>query len=96
MLRYVAMNAIRAISMSDRSKSIQGTSLRAMYFASALFAGLLALAVTYALPVVAPPQHGGSVHAKNAATPDWILERQTQNAHQPPVIVETQEPSFWI
>jgi hypothetical protein len=90
------MNAIRAISMSNRSKSIQGIGLRGTCFASALFAGVLALSVTYALPVVAPPQHGGSVHAKNAATPDWIIERQTRNAHQAPVIVEMQEPSFWI
>jgi hypothetical protein len=82
--------------MSNRSKSIQGTTLRATHVASALFAGLLALSATYVLPVVAPPEQGGSVHAKNAATPDWIVERQTQNAHQMPVVIETDEPSFWI
>ena len=82
--------------MSNSSKSIQGTSLRATHVASALFAGFLALSATLVVPVVAPAHHGGSVHAKNAATPDWIVERQTQNAHQMPVVFETEEPSFWI
>ena len=83
--------------MSNRSKSIQATSIRAAHVASALFAGLLALSATFLVPVMAPAQHGGgSVHAKNAATPDWIVERQTQNAHQMPVVIETDEPSFWI
>ncbi len=90
------MNAIRAISMSDRSKTIRGTGIRGIHVAGALFGGFLALSATYALPVAAPPEHGASVHAKNAATPDWILKRQTQNAHQAPVVVETQGPSFWI
>ena len=89
------MKPFRAISMSDRSKSIRG-SIGQIHVASALFAGLLALSVTYALPVMAPPHDGGSVHAKNAATPDWIVKRQTQNAHQVPVAIETDEPSFWI
>ncbi|HUE46807.1 MAG TPA: hypothetical protein VMO81_11180 [Aestuariivirgaceae bacterium] len=82
--------------MSNRSKRIQGTSLRATHVASALFAGLLALSATFVVPVVAPTNHGGSVHAKNAATPDWIVKRQTQNAHQMPVVIGTDEPSFWI
>jgi hypothetical protein len=82
--------------MSNRGKSIQGASLRAAHVASALFAGLLALSAVSLVPVVAPTQYGGSVHAKNAATPDWIIERQTQNAHQLPVVIETDEPSFWI
>jgi hypothetical protein len=84
--------------MSDRSKSIPGVSARATYVASALFAGVMAVAATHALPIVAPPLQGegGSVHAKNAATPGWIVERQTQNAHQSPVVIETSEPSFWI
>lgn len=82
--------------MSNRSTSIQGIGLRGTCIASTLFAGILALSVTYDLPVVAPAQHGGSVHAKNAATPDWIVERQTQNAQQMPVVIETNEPSFWI
>ncbi len=90
------MNAIRAISMSDHSKTIFGTGVRGILVAGTLFAGFLALSATYALPIAAPPQHGGSVHAKNAATPDWILERQTQNAHQPPVVIATDEPGFWI
>ena len=82
--------------MNDRSNTIRGTGVRGVHVAGALFAGFLALSATYALPVAAPPQSGGSVHAKNAATPEWILERQTQNAHQAPVIIEMQEPSFWI
>jgi hypothetical protein len=106
MLRSIVMNAIRATSMSDSSKTIRGTGIRGtgirgigirgIHVAGAVFAGILALAATFALPVAAPPQHGGSVHAKNAATPDWIVERQTQNAHQAPVVIEMQEPSFWI
>ena len=82
--------------MSDRSKTIRGTSVRGTHVASALFAGFLVLSATYALPLVTPVQHSGSVHAKNAATPDWMLDRNTQHAHQPPVVVEAQEPSFWI
>jgi hypothetical protein len=96
MLRSVAMNAIRAILMSDRSVTIRGTGVRGTHVAVALFAGFLALSASYALPIVAPPQHNGSVHAKNSATPDWILELQTQNARQLPVAIETEEPSFWI
>jgi hypothetical protein len=97
MLRSIVMNADRAISMSDRRTSIRRTGVRGIHAASALLlAGLLAFSAIYALPVAAPPQHGGSVHAKNAATPDWIVERQTQNAHQAPVVIEVQEPSFWI
>lgn len=82
--------------MSNRSKSIQATRLRATHVAGAFFAGLLVLSATFVVPVVAPTHHGGSVHAKNAATPDWIVQRQTQNAHQMPVVIETDEPSFWI
>jgi hypothetical protein len=89
------MNAIRTRSMSNRRRSIQGTSVRATGVASVLFAGLLALSATFVLSVT-PTQHGGSVHAKNAATPAWIVERQHQNAHQMPVVIETSEPSFWI
>lgn len=90
------MNANRMISMSDPSKASQVTRARGAFFASSLFVGLVALSATYAPPVLAPPQYGGSVHAKNAATPDWILQRQTQNAHQMPVVIGTDEPSFWI
>jgi hypothetical protein len=82
--------------MSNRRRSIQGTSVRATGVASVLFAGLLALSATFVISVMAPTPHGGSVHAKNAATPAWIVERQHQNAHQMPVVIETSEPSFWI
>ena len=82
--------------MSDRRKSIRRTGVRGIHAASALFAGLLAFSAIYAMPAVAPPQPGGSVHAKNAATPDWIVKRQTQNARQMPVVIDTDEPSFWI
>jgi len=77
-------------------QSIRRTGVRGTHAASALFAGLLAMSAIYAMPVAAPPQQGGSVHAKNAATPDWIVKRQTQNAHQMPVVIATDEPSFWI
>jgi hypothetical protein len=96
MLRSIVLNADRAISMSDRRTSIRRTGVRGIHAASALLAVFLAFSAIYAMPVVAPTQHGGSVHAKNAATPDWIVERQTQNAHQAPVVIEVQEPSFWI
>ncbi len=96
MLRFIAMKAKRAISMSDRRQSIRRPGVRGIHAASALFAGLLAFSAIYAMPVVEPLQPNGSVHAKNAATPDWIVERQTQNAHQMPVVIETGEPSFWI
>jgi hypothetical protein len=82
--------------MSNRTKSIQRTRLRATHVASVLFAGAVALAASLVVPVMAPAHHGGSVHAKNAATPDWIVERQTLNAQQMPVVIETDEPSFWI
>ena len=90
------MNANRAISMSDHAKSIHRTGVRGIHAASALLAGLLAFSAVYAMPIVAPPQQGGSVHAKNAATPDWIVKRQAQNAHQMPIVIDTGEPSFWI
>ena len=95
MLRSIVMKANRAISMSDHMQSIRRTGVRGTHAASALFAGVLALSTFYAGPVVAPPHHGGSVHAKNAATPDWIVKRQSQNAHQLPVVF-ADEPSFWI
>jgi hypothetical protein len=82
--------------MGNRSKSINKPGLRAAHAASALFAGFLALSATAVVPVMAPAHDGGSVHAKNAATPDWIVDRQTQNAHQMPVVIETDEPSYWI
>lgn len=76
--------------------SIRRTGVWGIHAASALLGGLLAFSAIYAMPVVAPTQHGGSVHAKNAATPDWIVKRQTQNAHQMPVVIATDEPGFWI
>lgn len=81
--------------MSDRTMSTR-RGVRGIRAASALFAGSLACSAIYAMLVMTPPQDGGSVHAKNAATPDWIVKRQTQNAHQMPVVIETDEPSFWI
>lgn len=77
--------------MSDRRRST--------HIAGALFVGLLALSLAFAVPAIAPLQHaevGASVHAKNGATPDWILELQTRNARQSPVTVQNEEPSFWI
>ena len=77
--------------MSDRSNTIRRT-----HVAGAVLVGVLTFSAALILPLVAPTEHGGSVHAKNGATPDWILERHTQNAHQPPVVIDAQEPSFWI
>jgi hypothetical protein len=84
----------RTIIMSDRRRSTHG-----MHIAGALVVGLLALSLAYAVPAIAPLQHaevGASVHAKNSATPGWILELQTRNARQSPVTAENDEPSFWI
>jgi hypothetical protein len=86
--------------MIDRRRSIQG--------AQVLCGLLVSLAVTLwivALPAAPSLQHelgdagktaGTSVHAKNSATPGWILELQTSDAAQPPVPVRSDEPSFWI
>ena len=87
------MNAIRAIFMNDRS------SIKAGRVAAALATGMVALSLMFVLPVAPQVQHtgaGASVHAKNGATPDWILDLQTRNAGQLPTIVEYDEPSFWI
>jgi hypothetical protein len=96
MMRSLAMNALRAISMSDKRRS----SLRA-YAVGALFAGVAALSASYALSIATEPHLGGlgagaSVHAKNGDTPDWIVDLQTRNAGQVPVPVDPEEPSFWI
>lgn len=80
--------------MEDRSSSIKAGRV-----AAALATGVVALSLMFVLPVVPQFQHtgaGASVHAKNGATPAWILELQTRNAGQPPVTVQNDEPSFWI
>jgi hypothetical protein len=87
------MNAIRAIFMNDRS------SIKAGRVAAALATGMVALSLMFVLPVAPQVQQtgaGASVHAKNGATPDWILDLQTRNAGQLPTTVENDEPSFWI
>jgi hypothetical protein len=96
MMRFLRMNAFRAVFMSGRSRSIRGTCAVA-----AVLTGLLALSAAYGLSAVSLFQHadygpGVSTHAKNGATPDWIVELQTRNAGQLPVTVQNDEPSFWI
>lgn len=74
-------------------------SLRGIKVFGAMSIGFLALMAAYALPTVAPLQQadgGGSVHAKNSDTPDWIINLQTRNARQSPVTVENRQPSYWI
>jgi hypothetical protein len=65
-----------------------------------LVGSLAALSVAYALSAGVPSQEGtaaGSAHAKNSATPDWILELQARSARLlPPQTVRSEEPSFWI
>lgn len=88
------MNATRAIFMDHRSNSIKPGRL-----AAALSLGLMGLSLILVVPAAHPPQSAtvaGSVHAKNGATPGWILDLQTRNAGQLPAIVENDEPSFWI
>jgi hypothetical protein len=92
MMRSTDMNAIRAIFMDDRSSIKAGV-------AAVLATGVVALSLMIVLPVVPQVQHtgaGASVHAKNGATPDWILDLQTRNAGQLPATVQNDEPSFWI
>ena len=67
--------------------------------ATALTLGLTALSLILVVPAVSPHQTTGvaaSVHAKNGATPDWIIDLQTRDARQPPATVLNDEPSFWI
>jgi hypothetical protein len=95
MMRCIEMNAIRAIFMDD----LRSSSIKAGRVAAALATGVMALSLMFVLPIVPPLQHAGagaSVHAKNGATPDWILELQTRNAGQSPVTVQNDEPTFWI
>ena len=92
-MRSSDMNAMRAIFMDHRRNSI-----KARRVAAALSLGLMALSLILVVPAVSPHQTGAgaSVHAKNGATPDWILDLQTRNAGQPPATVQNDEPSFWI
>ena len=92
-MRSLRMNANRATIMRDRRT--KGTQIT-------LAAALLALSTAvFLLPIGGPthdagPERGISVHAKNSATPDWMLELQSRNARQAPVTVQNGEPSFWI
>lgn len=92
-MRSMGMNAIRAIFMSDSRRNIQGT-----HVVGALLVGLLALSAAYVIPVATSPHQeaGASVHAKNSATPDWMLDLKRRNAGQMPVTVQNDDPSFWI
>lgn len=81
--------------MFSRHRHIQGK------YAAVVAAGFLTLLMAFALPVMSVLQPtdsgaGGSVHAKNAATPDWMLELQTRNAGRVPVTVDSSEPGLWI
>jgi len=79
--------------MSDRR------SLRWIQFLGAASLVFLALTAAYALLIAIPLQQadaGASVHAKNSDTPEWIIELQTRNARQSPVIVDSGEPGYWI
>jgi hypothetical protein len=95
MMRSRFMNAISGESvMFNRRRQIQGR-----YAAGVAAIGLLALSMAFALPVTSSLQPadtgaGASVHAKNAATPDWMLKLQTRNAGQVPVT--SSEPGLWI
>ena len=93
-MRSIDMNAMRAIFMGHSRNSIKPGRV-----AAALSLGLVALSLILVVPAVSPNQPtgaGASVHAKNGATPDWILELQTRNAGQLPATVHNDEPSFWI
>jgi hypothetical protein len=92
-MRCMHMNAIRAMIMSKTQNSIRGR-----HFAGAVLTmGVLALSAAYVVPADAPMQTAGtSMHAKNSATPDWMLNLETRDAGQLPVTVQNNEPSFWI
>lgn len=92
MVRSMDMNAIRAIFMSDSRSNLRGTCV-----VGTLVVGLLALSAAFALPgATTHIEAGASVHAKNSATPDWMLDLKSRNAGQAPVTVQYDEPSFWI
>lgn len=80
--------------MRDHRRIIQSTII-----AASLFLGGLVLLLAGGVPAAEPLRigaSGASVHAKNAATPDWMLELQARNARQQPVVLENGEPSYWI
>ena len=73
-------------------------NIRGSHVTGAVLVGFVALSA-FLVAAVAPNQFQGtasSVHAKNGATPSWILELQTRNARQMPVTVRNGEPSYWI
>jgi hypothetical protein len=66
--------------------------------AAALSLGPMALSLILVVPADSLNNSigvGGSMHAKNGATPEWILELQTRNG-QLPARVENDETSYWI
>lgn len=94
-MRSLGMNALRTIGVTDHRRNLLGACL-----AGALITGA-ALAAGYALSVAPAEQQSGigpgaSVHAKNGDTPEWIIDLQTRNAGQAPVVIDPEEPSFWI
>lgn len=94
-MRSVAMNALRTIDMTDHRRSLLGACLAGALITCA------ALSASYALSVAPAVEQAGigpgvSVHAKNGDTPEWIIDLQTRNAGQSPVVIDPEEPSFWI
>jgi hypothetical protein len=66
--------------------------------AAALSLGLMSMALILFVPAVSLHHCigvGGSTHAKNGATPDWILKLQTRDG-QLPARVGNDETSYWI
>lgn len=91
------MNAIRAMIMSDKRSTRGGHFAAAVFTMGVVMMSVVALSAAYVVPTYAPLQSAGtSVHAKNSATPEWMLDLRTRDAGQVPVTVQNDEPSFWI
>jgi hypothetical protein len=95
--------------MTDRRRTIRSTTIASGLFAG-LLTGLAVTYALAALSLHQPSLHqpmasaeidigksaGASVHAKNRATPGWMLDLQARNAFERPVTHYGDKPGFWI
>jgi hypothetical protein len=95
--------------MTDRRRTIRSTTIVSGLFAG-LLTGLAVTYAVMALSMHQPSLHqplagaeadvdksaGASVHAKNSATPGWMLDLQARKAFERPVTHYGDESGFWI
>jgi hypothetical protein len=96
--------------MTDRRRTIRSTTIASGLFAGIL-TGLAVIYALVALPLHQPlalqqplasaeadigESASASVHAKNRATPGWMLDLQARNAFERPVTQYGDKPGFWI